>query len=399
MRRAAAPLLPSPRVRRLVALVIMVCAPGCDRLLGISDPMPDDRRDGAVDDGPTIDSSPPCVTPAVFDAEQRFAIGGIGTALAVGQLDRMVGRDVAVAVGDGVQILSGDGTGAFSLGMKVPAPMSTEVDGLVIDDFDADADDDLVVWDDGGSAIAAIRQDSSMVPSTFLAPQPLPGPFGGLTGVLVGQLDGQMVPDLLVKDALAARAFTSKLLNPISFTREPNAIAGVDALDRLVAVGQLDGQGGHDAAFVGAGGEVRIASGAPNFTAAALVATGARDRLVGFGKLDEDADVDLIVGTSAGGVIYRGGGGTFTQVAGTLAAVSGPDMQVIDVNGDGKDDLVLAGRIVYQCAPATPGGPGVFTQFEPIDASGPALMVDVTGDGKPDLIRVDGTELKVRVQR
>jgi hypothetical protein len=245
------------------------------------------------------------VTPATFDAEQSFAIDGIGTALAIGQLDRRIGRDVAVAVGDGVQILSGDGTGAFSLGMKVPAPMSTEVDGLVIDDFDADADDDLVVWDDGGSAIAAIRQDSSTVPSTYLEPQPLIGPFGGLTGARAGQLDGQLVPDLLVKDALAARPFTSKLGTPISFTREPNAIAGLDAEDRLVAVGQLDGQGGHDAAFVGAGGEVRIASGAPSFGAATVVATGARDRLVGFGKLDEDAEIDLIVGTSAGGVIYR----------------------------------------------------------------------------------------------
>lgn len=399
MRRAAEPLLPSARVRRLVALAIVVCAPGCDRLLGISDPRPARLDAGGVDDGPMVDSSPPCVTPATFDAEQSFEIGGIGTALAIGELDRRVGRDVAVAVGDGVQILSGDGSGAFSQGMKIAAPGSTEVDGVVIDDFDADADDDLVVWDDGGSAIAAIRQDTATVPSTYLEPQPLTGPFGGLTGALAGSLDGQPLKDLLVKDALAARPFTSKLLNPIAFTREPDAIAGLDAEDRLVAVGLLDGEDGEDAAFVGAGGEVRIATGAPSFSAATVVATGARDRLAGFGKLDEDTDIDLIVGTSAGGVIYRGGGGTFAQVPGTLAAVSGPEMQVIDVNSDGKDDLVLAERIVYQCAPAAAGGPGVFTQFEPIDASGPALMVDVTADGKPDLVRVDGTALKVRVQR
>jgi hypothetical protein len=41
----------------------------------------------------------------------------------------------------------------------------------------------------------------------------------------------------------------------------------------------------------------------------------------------------------------------------------------------------------------------VFSQFEPIDARGPALMVDVTGDDKPDLLRLDGAELRVWVQQ
>ena len=72
-------------------------------------------------------------------------------------------------------------------------------------------------------------------------------------------------------------------------------------------------------------------------------------------------------------------------------------MQVIDLNGDGKDDLLLDGRIVYQCAPASAGGPGVFTQFEAIETAGVAIATDVTGNSKPDLL-IASSDLKVRVQ-
>jgi len=382
-----------------VALLAVGCLPGCDKLLGIGDPKPADQGDARSDDGgPTIDSSPPCVTAAAFKPEESFAIGATGTALVVAQLDRMPGRDVAIAVGDGVQIMSGNAAGTFSRGMKITTT-TTAADGLVSDDFDIDGDADLVVWDEGGATMTAIRQNSTVTPSTYLAEQPLTGPFAGIQGTLVGFIDGALVPDLVVKDAAGAVAYTARLGTPGTFGREPSLIPGVGGGEALVALGQLDGQGGTDAAFVAVGGDVKIAANAPAFSMAATVASEARDRCVGFGKLDEDAAIDMIVGTAAGGVIYRGGAGGFSKVSDNIASVSGPTVQVIDVNSDGKDDLVLANRIVYQCAPAAAGGPGVFSQFEDLDATGPALMADITGDGKPDLLRIAGTELKVRVQQ
>ena len=95
----------------------------------------------------------------------------------------------------------------------------------------------------------------------------------------------------------------------------------------------------------------------------------------------------------------RAGGGTFAPASGTIAAVTGPTMQVIDLNGDQQDDLALATRIVDPCAPATTGEAGVFSQFEDLGDGGPLVAVDVTGDQKPDLLRINGTELKVRVHR
>jgi hypothetical protein len=384
----------------LVLLTVVVCLPGCGKLLGISDPTPAGSSDGGGDpDGPSIDSSSPCVAAAMFQPEQSFSVGAMGTALAMGFLDRRPGGDIAIAVGDGIQILSGTntGTGTFSLAAKITT--TAAADGLGIGDFDNDGDDDFVVWDEGGTSIVAIRQNSTVTPSTYLAEQPLTGPFTGIQGALVGTIDGALVPDVLVNDASGARSYTSRVGTPGTFSREAIAIGNIAAGDTLVALRSING-GGDDAVFVGANGDVKVTLDGPTYAPAAVVASGARQSCVGIGKLDEDANIDLIVGTAAGGVIHRGGGnGSFAQASGTIAAVTGPSMQVIDLNGDGKDDLVLATRIVYQCAPAMAGGPGAFTQFEDIGSGGPVLVVDVTGDTKPDLLRIVGTELKVRVHQ
>ena len=404
MRCDAYLLLPSRRVRTLVALTIVVCLPGCDKLLGIGDPKPGDRPDGAGsggDDGPVIDSSPPCVTAAMFGPEQSFSIGAPGTAIAFAQLDRVIGRDLAIAVGDGVQLMLGDNAGSFAPGTKIPAPAAMQVDRLVIDDFDNDGDSDLVVWDEAGTGIAEIRQDRTTNPSTYLAPQPLTGPFTGLQAVVAGYLDGAvLVADLLVKESGAARVYTSSLNTLGTFIPYASTVPGIVGNDTLAAVEDLNGTGNEDAVFVSAAGDVKILFDAPTFGTTKPIASGVRERWVGIGKLDEDASFDLVVGNGDGGVIYRGdGAGAFTQVPGTIASVTGPSIQVIDVNKDGKDDLVLANRIVYQCAPATSGGPGVFSQFDPIEGGAPALFVDINNDGKPDLLRIVGTELRVRVQQ
>lgn len=403
MRCEAYLLLPSRRVRTLVALTIVVCLPGCDKLLGIGDPKPGDRPDGAGsgDDGPVVDSSPPCVTAATFGTEQSFSIGAAGTALAVARLDRVIGLDIAIAVGDGVQLMLGDNAGSFAMGTKIPAPTGLQVDRLVIDDFDNDADADLVVWDEAGTEIAEIRQATTATTSTYLTPQPLTGPFTGLQAVVAGYLDGAvLVSDLLVKDSGVARVYTSSLGTPGTFIRDANSVPGIVGNDTLAAVEDLNGTGNDDAVFVSAAGDVKIVFDAPGFATTKTVASGVRERWVGIGKLDEDASLDLIVGNSDGGMIYRGdGAGAFTQVPGTIASATGASIQVIDVNKDGKDDLVLANRIVYQCAPATSGGPGVFSQFEPLEGGAPALFADINNDGKPDLLRIVGTELRVRVQQ
>src|SRR5689334_7496686 len=186
MRVGAHPLLPSPRVRRLVVLTVVVCLPGCSVLLGISDPRPADGTDGGGgDDAPPIDSSPPCVAPAMWKPEQTFAIGATGLAFVVANLDGTVGADVAIAVGDGVQLMSGDRTGSFTQGLKITALAK----GLTLGDFDNDGDNDLVVWDEGGTTISAFRHNGA----TYGAEQPLPGPFTSLTSALTGELDAQLV--------------------------------------------------------------------------------------------------------------------------------------------------------------------------------------------------------------
>jgi hypothetical protein len=374
--------------------MVVVCGPGCGKLLGISDPTPAGGTDGGGEDGPTVDTSPPCVAAAVFRPEMSFSIGATGMALAEGFLDRMSGKDIAIAVGDGVRIMSGNNTGTFSQGMKITAL----ADGLVIGDWDNDADDDFVVWDEGGTSVVAIRQNSTMMPSTYFAEQPLTGPFTNLQGAVVGFIDGGLIPDVVVKDSMAARAYTPRQLSPGDFTREAIAIGNLAATDTLLGLARFNNNNLDDVVFVAENGDVKLAFDGPAYAPATVVASDAR--CVGIGKFDGDGDLDLMVGTSTGGVIYRGSPtGSFSPPTGNFPAVTGSSMQVIDLNMDGRVDLLLPNRIVYQCPPTTTGGPGVFTQFDTIDASGIALAVDVNNDMKPDLLRIVGTQLKVRLQQ
>lgn len=399
VRAAVQPLIPSAGVTRLVALtVIAVFTLSCGKLLGITDPTPNEGNgDGGLDapgdSGPQVD----CLTPVEFRAEQTFALGRAGTQIAAGRLVAGGGLDLAIAQGDRFEIMTGNGLGGFTSRGTV----GVVADGVVIGDFDNDGDDDVVTWN--GAQVVASRQELS----AFLSPQPLIGPFSSVQTVMTGFLDGAFVSDVIVKDGGGARRYFPNLSTPGmagTFVRDANPIANIGATDALVAVQQVDDAEDDDVAVVSTGGDVKLSLAAAGDThaAAILAARGARDRAVAFGRFTTigvvDMDPDMIVGTASGGVLYIGNNGVYSELPGRIPAVTTGPIQVLDINGDDRDDLVLPTGIVYQCTPATPGGSGIVTQFEALDMSGPALVVDITADGKPDLIRVTGTTLRVQIQ-
>jgi hypothetical protein len=345
--------------------------------------MPDDAM---IDS--SIDAPPACAAPNTFGPEMTFPIGAPGLALAVGTLDAGPTVDVAIVTPNEVVILHGDGTGTS---FANPTQVATQAIGVAIEDFDVDARNDLVLWNSDG---VVLRRQNAASPGTFLAEQPLPGPFQNVTNVLVEIFDPN--PDLLVEDDLSGiRLFTSRLGNPGTFGRE-GAIGG--AGDTLILAGNIDGQGGKDILLVEAG-TVKLSrgSGGTNLGAPTVVATGATGRAVGIGRFDGDNRIDIAIATSAGGKIFSQSTavpGTFNELAGTIPGVVGDSLLVADINRDGTDDLVVQGSIVLQC----PGDPGVFTQVESVTSLPPAVLADVNGDGKLDLLRLVGENLVVRLQ-
>src|SRR5262252_7187082 len=104
-------------------------AVGCSKVLGISDPTPTKGDAGkqvdAMLDAPMIDSGPPCINAPNFGPEMTYDLGGTGVTIAVGDLDHDNKKDVAIALGDHVLILHGDGMG----GLANPQTIDTAADG------------------------------------------------------------------------------------------------------------------------------------------------------------------------------------------------------------------------------------------------------------------------------
>lgn len=355
---------------------------------GGSDARPDDG--GGGDDSPdsAFDAPPPCTTAPVFGPEASYTLAAPGTGLAFGNLDGAAGstRDVAVAIGTEIAILVNDGTGTLA----AAPPVATAADGVIVDDFTLDGFVDIVAWKTGGTSVVE-RQHDENNRGTYLAEQPLPGPFTGIVTVKRGFLDGAFNPDVLVHDASERRVYTSNLGTLGTFSKEE--LVGA-AGDDLVLVADLDALSNDDAAFVDQSGNVKVSLSSGNLGPTDTIATGARPLAVAFGKFDDGNSLDAIVGTANGGVIYtQNTFGTWTQAPGTIFGVT-EAMTVLDVNGDTTDDLVLGNGILLQC-PTT----HVFTQFTPLTITSPYELVDLTKDGKPDLVRVDGSTLKVRIQQ
>jgi FG-GAP-like repeat len=377
-----------------VRALILLGLSGCTSLLGISDPTPaggpiDSGIDSSIDSN--IDAPPACATSITLKAEVASDVGAAGSDFAIGRYDNGLTSDIVVALGTSALIMHGDSTGAFGGdGMKITIP--TAAVGVVSDDFDTDADDDIVLWT--ATNVVMRRLNRTLNPPVE-AEQALTGPFTNITRILAENLDGALRPDLFVYDTAAgSRVFTSNLGTPGTFSKEN--LVGTGA-DELILMLQIDAAQRDDALFVnGTFAKVAIQVNVGGFGNPTNVAMGANSSGVAMGKFDSDNLPDLVVSTAQGLVLFRqnpAAPGTF-QMHGMISPVQSPvPMLVGDVNGDGRDDIITPTAAVLQC-PAV-NNVGVFTQVETL-AAAKAKLVDVTGDGKLDLVRLDGNAIKVR---
>jgi len=235
------------------------------------------------------------------------------------------------------------------------------------------------------------RQDLT-APGTFLAEQPATGTYTNIQTVQSGFLDANFVPDIIVKDDTQRMVLTSNLGTLGTFSAGPNLGTNEDVL----GVFQIDNQHNDDVALVTPAGDVEqvLQNSNSTYMAPQAIATGALGRGAAFGHIDGDALPDLVLTSSSGGRVFvQQAGGTFTEKPGFIAGAGGPRLQVLDVDNNGLDDLVVAGGIIQQCS----GG-----MFSPIvttfDLTPPILFADLNRNNKPDIIRVVGTQLKVRIQ-
>ena len=376
------------------SVVLLLAA--CDRLIGIEDP----HGVGPGGDGGSLDGSGSgsgsgsdgamgscSAAGASFGAAvSNSATGVVG--FAVGDLDKNGTRDLAVAVQTDVGVMFDDGTGKFPSGIRKIRPgENVPADDVLIADLDGDGRNDVLSWPSGGAVQINLHDTAST--TAFLADS---APNFGIaaTQVFVGELNASGTLDLAITDGTSTKIFLGA--GGGQYTGPTDTLAAA-----AVGVADIDGDGADDVIVRLPGQHIGVAfsNGDGTFTVGSI-GTGVR---ASAGKFSTDAHPALIVdrGDGSVGVIRQTAARTFAAEAVVFAHLAfNPGthaIQIVDANGDGRDDVIGDGELVTQCGPpAPPGGVSQATDHPlGFGIANPAVsaLADLDKDGKPDAIQID----------
>ncbi|HSZ54400.1 MAG TPA: FG-GAP-like repeat-containing protein [Tepidisphaeraceae bacterium] len=332
--------------------------------------------------------------PVAFQALQTFAAGGNPSDLTTADLNGDGKPDLAVAEATGVSILLGNGNGTFQAPITFASATSPNVPANVVAaDFNGDGKQDLAFGGAGSTrAIGVLLGNGN---GTFETLQTFGLGASGLIYVAAADLNGDGKVDLLSDVAGGVQV----LLGNGNGTFGPPQTFSAGPDPGAIGVADLNGDGKPD--FVVADRfdlvvSVFLGNGNGTFQAQnTFAATGTSSpysvvNSVDIADVNGDGKRDLVVGgqTSSTDVFLGNGNGTF-QAAQTVATGPTFDTALADVNADGKLDLIAIS--LYDDAAVVLPGNGDGT-FGPPRAFGVGLnpigvaVADMNGDGKPDLI-------------
>jgi len=297
-----------------------------------------------------------------FHAHVDYAVGTGPDAIAVGDLDGDGAPDLAIVnqncpsgtCGTGsVSVLLGNGDGTFQ--SAVPFGTNSNPQSVTIGDFNGDGIPDLAVV----NAITTITQGPGTVSillgngnGTF---QPeVEFPAGSGAGAIVSaDFNGDGKLDLAITNFVGLSVLSAVVVlkgngdgsfqAPVSFATA-NGPVGLVAAD-FNADGKLD----IATADLGANAtSILLGNGDGTFQSHVDLPAGFGPKSIAVGDLDHDGKLDLALGTftvvTGGGsvVILRGdGNGSFQPFVEYVTGQNGPAIVMGDVDGDGKQDIVV----------------------------------------------------------
>lgn len=289
---------------------------------------------------------------------------------------------------------------------------------LAVGDFNKDGHPDLVAVDNQQDSAAVILNNGD---GTFGPPSYYVWADRSAASVAVVDTNGDGNPDFVISTQMddSVTIFLGNGDGTFRGVRDylpltiSQGISTNSPVPQTVAFGDFNADGKMDMAVVDPANNavtIYLNNGDGTFKESANYSTGASGASVGVGDLNGDGKPDLVVGLNSNcgnnvgfGVLLGNGDGTFKPVVIYANSTSGgcsPTLALVDVNGDGKLDIVANsensatnasfwvnlgngdGTFQHGIPMATPalcpGGASAGAQY--------LLVKDLNGDGKPDII-------------
>jgi hypothetical protein len=309
-----------------------------------------------------------------------------------------------------VSVLQGNGDGTFAAARTYVA--DAEPRRLNFGDFDEDGILDIAVVSEGdqGATVAVLRGRPG---GMFLAAEDL-RVDGAPTDLRVGDINGNGFADLAgVTESGSLFIFSSRGSDGLG-ARQTIPVGG---RTRGLSVVDLNGDLRLDVVVSDFdNGELAVLRGRPDGTVAVIsrLAVGPDPSAVATGDFNGDGRIDLATALVEAGevaVLLQTSNGSFMAARRSPSTLTTQraapiDLQVIDADCDGRDDLVVTNNAINTVAVLRSTGNGLFTisnEIDPLlvgDLPDAILVADFDSDGREDFAfsnaRVTGLQRSVR---
>lgn len=339
-----------------------------------------------------------------FAAGASYAAGRSPVSVAASDFNGDGKPDLAVANldDDSVGILLNKGSGLFAAQVRYPMAVGLYPEWVTVGDFNGDGSADVAVatqnnpaFPPGGVIVLTNKGDGTFALSTDHTVN------GYADSVTAGDFDGDGRADL----AVANSSVSGLGVRPLSvFINQGAKFFGARAREGFVAVGDLNGDSKLDLVARkpgGSGVDIMLNQTGGGYSAPTSYPTTATVDLVAVRDINGDGKPDIIVTHFAAGTVgvllNLGGGALSAEIISSAGYPAGfyavQSLQIADLNGDGKLDLVVAN----ENSKVGDGSIGVlfnlgrsqFAQevtFKVSDRPSSVSVGDVNGDGNLDLV-------------
>jgi uncharacterized repeat protein (TIGR01451 family) len=319
-------------------------------------------------------------------ATANYSTQGSGTgAMAVGDFNGDGKVDLAVANGNYVAVLIGNGDGTFQPAVNYAVVYIAQ--GVVVGDFNGDGAPDLAVTNNGTGNVSILLNNGN---GTFAAAVNYPVGTGP-AGLVVGDFDGDGNADLAVANEGSNNVSVLFGRGNGTFQTAVNYPAGANPID--VAIGDFNGDGVTDLVVANWGSNVSVllGIGGGTFQSAVSYGSGLESRSVTVGDFNGDGYADLAVadqGNGKAGILLGNGDGTFQAAVEYVTGADAAEIALADFNADGITDLAVANGGPYNVSVLKGNSGGTFQLAVNFGVGNfPVSVVagDFNGDGRADL--------------